>query len=522
MNRKQYAIALVFSISLLIVALVPLSGQQGSSYNPWLDYNGDGLINVEDLHALGQVYGTSGTPLNMPMTLQYDSGWIDIHDKHGQYFSVTPGFDLSASMWTPSISGKVVGDPSVHQKYWYGYGMPGWNKTYGGASDDYGLSVVETSDGGYAIAGYTNSFGLSNQMYLVKTDSGGTMAWSKTYGGANWDEAHSVVETSDGGYAIAGYTNSYGSGYQVYLVKTFADGTMAWNETYGRPNNDYGFSGVQTSDGGYAIAGYTNSYGSGYQVYLVKTFAGGTMAWNETYGGAGSDYGYSVVQTSDGGYAIVGYTDSYGSGYQVYLVKTKSGGTMDWSKTYGGSGNDYGRSVVQTSDGGYAIVGYTDSYGSLFQVYLVKTFANGTMAWSKTYGGSGWDYGTSVVQTSDGGYAIAGNTDLAGSLGQVYLVKTFVDGTMAWSKTLGGSGSNYGQSVVQTSDGGYAIAGNTDSFGSLNQVYLVKTDAFGLTDLEWGVTITNFTADAVTFYKGKIDPYYNYIRVQIWVVKETP
>jgi len=353
-----------------------------------------------------------------------------------------------------------------------------WSKTYGGTNSDYAHSVVQTSDGGYALAGYTNSFGSGYQVYLVKTFADGTMTWNKTYGGADWDEGWSVVQTSDGGYALAGYTNSFGSGYQVYLVKTFADGTIAWNKTYGGTNDDYAQCVVQTSDGGYAIAGYTFSFGLGEQVYLVKTFADGTIAWNKTYGGTGSDGGCSVVRTNDGGYVIAGFTNSFGSGWQMYLVKAFADGTMAWNKTYGGTNAEFGYSVVQTSDGGYAFAGYTYSYGvgtpTYNNVYLVKTFADGTMAWNKTYGGTNYDHGWSVAQTNDGGYAIAGYTDSFGSPRQMYLVKTFADGTMAWNKTYGGTNGGNGYSIVQTSDGGYAIAGDTYSSGYSKQAYLVK------------------------------------------------
>jgi hypothetical protein len=207
-----------------------------------------------------------------------------------------------------------------------------WSQTYGGTSDDYGRSVVQTSDGGYAIAGYTWSYGAGiTDVWLIKTDASGTAQWNQTYGGTGEDVGYSVVETSDGGYAIAGETQSYGAGqYDVWLVKTDATGTVQWNQTYGGTWNDYGYSVVQTSDGGYAIAGWTGSYGAGNDdVWLVKTDAAGTVQWNQTYGGTSWDDGYSVVETSDGGYAIAGWTGSYGAGNDdVWLVKTDESGVV--------------------------------------------------------------------------------------------------------------------------------------------------------------------------------------------------
>ncbi len=175
------------------------------------------------------------------------------------------------------------------------------------------------------------------------------------------------------------------------------------------------------------MAGITDSYGAGDEdVYLIKTDAAGNMAWSKTFGGINRDYGYSVVQTSDGGYAIAGYTDSYGAGgWDVYLIKTDSTGTEQWHKTFGGTNDDYGYSVVQTSDGGYAIAGYTDSYGAGDEdVYLIKTDSTGIEQWHKTFGGASWDIGVYLAQTSDGGYIITGATFSYGAGGDdVYLIR---------------------------------------------------------------------------------------------------
>ena len=269
--------------------------------------------------------------------------------------------------------------------------------SYGGSKDDFGYSLVQTSDGGYAIAGYTGSFSAGDwDVYLVKTDSVGNMQWNKTYGGTNDDTGWSVIQTSDGGYAIAGITRSFGgSGGKVYLVKTDSAGNMQWNKTYGERPESFGWSLVQTYDGGYAITGSTSG-----DFYLVKTDSTGNMQWSNFYGGANEDFGYSVVQTSDGGYAITGDTFSFGAGGRdIYLVKTDSTGNMIWNKTFGGTNDDYGVSLVQTSDGGYAIAGHTFSFGvGSIDFYLVKTDSAGNMQWNKTYGGTGTNFGWSLVQ----------------------------------------------------------------------------------------------------------------------------
>ena len=253
-----------------------------------------------------------------------------------------------------------------------------WNQTYGGPDDDYGYSVVETSDGGYAIAGETLSFGAgSSDVWLVKINATGHMEWNQTYGGPSLDTVLSVLETSDGGYMVAGYTVSFGAGgADVWLVKTNATGTVQWNQTYGGLGDDYGRSVAQTSDGGYMVASFTDSFGAGgYDFWLVRTDAAGMVQWNQTYGGTGDDVVRSVIKTSDEGYAIAGVTDSYGAGSSdVWLVKIDAAGMMQWNQTYGGPSGDEGSFVVETVDGGYAIVGFTWSYGAgLADTWLIKT-----------------------------------------------------------------------------------------------------------------------------------------------------
>jgi len=356
-----------------------------------------------------------------------------------------------------------------------------WNRTYGGASADNAQSVVQTIDGGYAIAGQTESFGAGGLDYwLVKTDAYGNMQWNKTYGGASTDYACSVVERNDGGYAIAGGTHSFGAGNaDFWLIKTDAAGNMEWHQTYGGAGIDWASHLVQTSDGGYILAGLTQSFGAGGEdCWLVKTDSSGNMQWNKTYGGTGNDVAKEVVETSDGGYAIACRTSSFGAGnYDFWLIKTDSAGNVEWSQTYGGPYLEWGRSVVQTDDGGYAIAGNTRSFGAGGDdCWLVKTDAAGNMQWNQTYGGTGHDHPGSLVQTRDGGYAMIGRTESFGA-GMVdwWLVKTYANGTMEWNKTYGGTGVEESNQIIQTSDGGYAIAGWTGSFGAGNyDFWLIK------------------------------------------------
>jgi hypothetical protein len=354
-----------------------------------------------------------------------------------------------------------------------------WTRTYGGTDYDNGYSVQQTSDGGYIVVGYTRSYGAGGvDVYLIKTNVSGDTLWTRTYGGTDYDNGYSVQQTSDGGYIVVGGTYSYGAGSgDVYLVKTNASGDTLWTKTYGGTDYDYGNSVQRTIDGGYIVAGGTYSYGGESDVYLIKTNASGGTLWTRTYGGIYIDIGYSVWQTTDGGYIIAGGTNSYGMGAgDVYLVKTNASGDALWIRTYGGAGSDYGYSVQQTTDGGYIVAGYTESYGEGGDVYLIKTNASGDTLWTKTYGGDSSDYGNSVQQTSDRGYIIAGYTESYGAgYRDIYLIKTDSLGDTAYTKTYGGTDYDNGNSIQQTTDGGYIVAGYTQSYGTGGgDVYLTK------------------------------------------------
>jgi hypothetical protein len=215
----------------LLFAVMPTKSVNDPNYSPWTDLNDDGVVDSTDLGMLGTAWGSFGDPITKAGLL-YDSGWLDINDKAGQYFSVTHNLDSMDLMI--DITGKTTADGGIHQKYLGGTDfVAGWNKTYGGENNDYAGAMVQTSDGGYAIAGCTNSFGTGGDCWLVKTDASGNMEWNKTYGGTESEGAIALVQTSDGGYELAGYTQSYGSGGDCYLVKTDAAGNALDGFKYG-------------------------------------------------------------------------------------------------------------------------------------------------------------------------------------------------------------------------------------------------------------------------------------------------
>jgi hypothetical protein len=362
-----------------------------------------------------------------------------------------------------------------------------FNKTFGGSGADYAYSVQQTTDGGYILAGYTASFGAGDDdAWLIKTDADGNKVWDTTFGGSEGDCAWAVQKTSDGGYILAGGTDSFGAGYvDAWLIKTDANGIEQWNKTFGGSDYDEAWSVQQTSDGGYILAGITWSFGAGRcDAWLIKTDADGNKVWDRTFGGSEGDNAFAVQQTSDGGYILAGSTQSFGAGYvDAWLIKTDANGIEQWNKTFGGLGVDEAWSVQQTSDGGYILDGKTSSFGAgSSDAWLIKTDANGNKIWDRTFGGSSSDYAYAVQQTSDGGYILAGATYSFGvGASDAWLIKTDANGKKQWNKTFGGLGGDEAWSVQQTSDGGYILGGITTSFGAGNwDARLIKTDANGI------------------------------------------
>jgi hypothetical protein len=366
-----------------------------------------------------------------------------------------------------------------------------WIKMFGGEGEDVGYSVRQTSDGGYIVVGKTACAGgfCYHDIYLLKVDEYGEKEWSKTPGGAYGDIGSSVLQTSDGGYIIAGQTHSYGSGnMDIYLVKTDFSGNETWSKTFGGANNEgllwFSYSPnqiQQTNDGGYIIIGQSESYGTDAMfdtvAYLIKTNDIGNEQWSKIYRGIKYANGYSIQKTTDGGYIIIGDTSSDSLKKDVYLLKIDTFGNEHWSKTFGGNNVDTGYSVQQTTDGGYIIVGSTIPDGGSFSyIYVIKTDTLGNEEWSKTFGGSTWNAGYSIQQTDDGGFIITGKT----STFDLCLIKTDSNGNEEWSRYFSDNYKSCGYSIQQTDDGGYIIAGETLEFGrDWPDLYLIKTDENG-------------------------------------------
>jgi len=362
-------------------------------------------------------------------------------------------------------------------------------KTFGGRKGDVGNSVLQTKDGGFIIAGRTKSFGNGGyDGWLIKVDLNGNEEWEKTFGGNKDDRCNSIQQTMDGGFVIIGFTESIGSGGKdVWLVKTDLNGNEEWTKTFGGSSDDIGSS-VQPTTDGFIIIGNTESFGSGKSdVWLIKTDSDGNEVWNKTFGGIKEDRGESVQNITDG-FIIAGRTKSFGNGgYDVWLIKTDSNGKEEFNKTFGGTEDDFGKSIQNITDG-FIIAGRTKSFGDNDQnVWLIKTDFDGNEVWNKTFGENIDNIGNSVQQTTDGGYIITGFTKIYKSgvdfpIFNVLLIKTDSDGDEVWNTTFGGIYIESGQSVKQTLDGGYIIIGDTWTFGKgFSDVWLIKTDSEGNT-----------------------------------------
>lgn len=390
-----------------------------------------------------------------------------------------------------------------------------WQKTLGGTEYDGATCIQQTSDGGYIVAGNTvcNDGDVSgnhgeNDVWVVKLNATGVIIWKKALGGTLSEYANSIQQTTDGGYIVAGNTQSndgdvsgnHNTGTvnfdDVWVVKLSATGAIVWQKTLGGTDHDIAKSIQQTLDGGYIVAGHTYSndgdvsgnHSFFYDCWIVKLSSIGEIIWQKALGGSNDDIASQIQQTLDGGYIIAGLTASNNGDItqqqgitDCWIVKLNSIGEIIWQKTYGGTNQDSATSIQQTLDGGYIVAGNTYSndgdvsgnHGDL-DVWIIKLNNSGTIVWQKTFGGTGTDYANCIQQRLDGSYIVAGYTysndgDVSGnhttdnSLNDYWVIKLNTQGELVWQKTLGGTDGDFASCIQQTSDNGYIIAGTTGS-----------------------------------------------------------
>jgi uncharacterized protein (TIGR02145 family) len=365
-----------------------------------------------------------------------------------------------------------------------------WTKTFGGTDTERGNFVQKTTDNGLIIVGETQSLGEGGRdIWLIKTDSEGNEQWNRSFGGTQNDVGLSVQQTSDGGYAIVGYTNSNSAGASdIWFIKTDPEGGELWNRMYGELWDEVGNFFIQTTDGGYLIIGYKrlSGWGDRTDIWLIKTDHEGNEQWNRSFGEIYHNYGYCVRQTNDDGYIIVGKKTIGIGNDDIWLIKTDFEGNEQWSRTFGGNQEEEGYSVQQTLDDGYILTGYTESYGvGARDIWLIKTDSMGIEEWNETFGGAENDYGKSVRQISGGGFILTGNISSFG-MGDddVILVKVDSNGNEQWNRIFGGYSGDNGNSIQQLENNSYIIAGTTVSFGSgQGDIWLLNIESdYGCTD----------------------------------------
>ncbi len=345
----------------------------------------------------------------------------------------------------------------------------------GGNNEERAAAVVESSDGGFVIAGYTKSSGTGgSDIYIVKTNSDLEIVWERTFGGSEDEEAWTITATEDGGYICSGSTESFGAGdSDIYLVKIDDSGNEIWSKTYGGQSRESRGFVQETTSGDLIISGWkhTSSDVSTSDMYLLRTNSSGDIIWENTYGGSGADGANSVRQTSDGGFVVYGegLWDTTGE-WQGIMFKTDSDGNLLWGNTYGSIGDEEGYGMQIAHDGGFVAVGFTRT-GNITGGYLLKTDSSGEQEWMNTF--RAYPGLVSVERTSDGGYIIyeAG----------MRLLKTDSDGIEEWSHDYNG-GFSFGVGAVKPlSDGGYVIVGTThSSSASSRDMVIFKTDGSGV------------------------------------------
>lgn len=381
-----------------------------------------------------------------------------------------PAFKMSILAFLLLFSGMMI-IPTTHSTSATKKLVILYEQTFGGSNVDYNYALINCSDSGYIMAGHTSSFGAGSiDAWVVKVDMAGNHQWNYTMGGTGEEVVFNIIPTLDDGYALTGLTESFGSGdWDVWLIKIDNTGQIQWNQTYGGAEKDYGGDLVLTPEGEYVIFGYTESFGLGARdFYLIKTDASGNMLWNKTYGGFNSERGSSIILTEDGGFLLIGVTETstYGS-QDIWIVKTDSNGNHLWNRTFGGPNIDAPFGVIPSLDDGFIITGRTDSYGAGgADAWLIKIDQDGFHEWNRTYGGSSLDYTTTIIPSNDNGYILAGRTASYGEGGEdMWLIKTNSFGEIIFDQTFGGTNADAAYGVVENGEDGFSLAGRTSSFG---------------------------------------------------------
>ncbi len=369
--------------------------------------------------------------------------------------------------------------------------LPQWEKAFGGRSSDVGYDVISVSDG-FVACGNTHSFRYprtDSDVYILKTDTFGNLLWSKYYGSIYNDGSRAIIEDNEGNFLLVGFTQRDPSRKNdVFLVKFSSEGEYRACRTYGTDKDEFGLSIVRCADGGYLIVGRTDSPSpDNWDIYVLKIDSLYDSIWTKTIGGSGWDEGRDIDKCDDGGFVIAGFTYSFGMGQSdVYLVRIDSSGDTLWSRVYGGESRDEAYSIMQLDDGGFIITGLTQSFGEgSSDIYVLRTDPDGDTIWTRTIGDENRQEANSVVVTTEGNFVVAGMMEFPVTRGQdAYLVCIDSEGELIWSKKYGGTMFDRANALALTDDEGYIFAGRTKSIGNgNNDLYIVKTDSVGFSEI---------------------------------------
>jgi hypothetical protein len=340
--------------------------------------------------------------------------------------------------------------------------------------------VIEVTGGGYAIFG-TKDMGATNlrDFWLIRTDVNGNHLWNHTYGGTEIDRARNIIEVSTGGFALIGITESYGAGnIDIWLVRVDAAGNHLWNTTFGGPGDDnIVYAVVEATGGGFAIPSATDRFSPGNRdAWLIRTDASGNELWNQTYGGPQDDWADYMVEATGGGFTLQCTTTSFGAGGQdSWLVHTDASGNHVWNQTYGWSGNEISTSIIEVSGGGYAFGAITRSFDPYGDTLFVRTDASGNHLWNQTFGGAFQDVLFGIDELSNGEFVLTGWSTSFGALDRdLWIVRTDASGNLYWHHTYGGPDIDYGLIIHEVVGGGFIVSGQTESFGGgLEDIWLL-------------------------------------------------
>jgi hypothetical protein len=368
-----------------------------------------------------------------------------------------------------------------------------FNKTYGQIGYNYGEKVIQKIDSGYIILGNKSGFIGNTDVYIVRTNKTGNFIWDKAYGGSEVNWAEDIKPTADGGYIITGYISipNNDNDYNIMLLKTDSVGNTEWLKNYGGSNWDLGHSVVETADSGFIVAGETYSFGNGNNdIFLLKTDKNGDSLWSKFYGGQNTDVAYDISVCHDGNFIVTGYTNSFGKGgFDAYLLKINPYGDTLWTRTYGDTLDDKTFSGIETQDHGFALTGSTMNFNAQAQDGVIfKADSAGNFLWARVIGGINNEEFYDIFQNSDQSLFMAGYTESFGYVGtkDFYMVKIDKDGWYIFGPTSGGDQADIAKSCIPTSDGGYAVIGTTERWGpGILNILLIKMNSVGYLDTSY-------------------------------------